>query len=310
MITTVTLNTSVDKLYLVEKLEDYSVMRVKEVSNSAGGKGLNVSKVAAKLGEKVKATGFVGGFNGGYVKSLLEAEGVEADFTEIKSETRSCINIREISTGRHTEFLEPGASVTAEETERFLAGYRRALPETSVVTISGSIPKGVPENIYTVLINEAKAAGIPVLLDTSGSLLTEGVKAKPSLIKPNTDEISQLLGREITSRDMLIDAAEELQASGIETVVISLGKEGSVIACKEGIFRGITPDIPTVNTVGCGDSMLAGFAVAAAGKLPAEEAIRLAVAVSTANAMTMQTGSFRKEDLKELLKTVGVEKIK
>ena len=112
MITTVTLNTSVDKLYLVEKLEDYTVMRVKKVSNTAGGKGLNVSKVAHLLGEKVSALGFVGGFNGSYVSSLLEAQGIRAGFTRIQAETRSCINIRELSTGRHTEFLEPGAPVT------------------------------------------------------------------------------------------------------------------------------------------------------------------------------------------------------
>ena len=111
MITTVTLNTSVDKLYLVEKLEDYTVMRVKKVSNTAGGKGLNVSKVAYLLGEKVSALGFAGGFNGSYVSSLLEAQGIRAGFTRIQAETRSCINIRELSTGRHTEFLEPGAPV-------------------------------------------------------------------------------------------------------------------------------------------------------------------------------------------------------
>ena len=124
MITTVTLNTSVDKLYLVEKLEDYTVMRVKKVSNTAGGKGLNVSKVAYLLGEKVSALGFAGGFNGSYVSSLLEAQGIRAGFTRIQAETRSCINIRELSTGRHTEFLEPGAPVTHAECDEFLSGYK------------------------------------------------------------------------------------------------------------------------------------------------------------------------------------------
>lgn len=142
MITTVTLNTSVDKLYLVEKLEDYTVMRVKKVSNTAGGKGLNVSKVAYLLGEKVSALGFAGGFNGSYVSSLLEAQGIRAGFTRIQAETRSCINIRELSTGRHTEFLEPGAPVTHAECDEFLSGYRETLPNSQVVTISGSVPAG------------------------------------------------------------------------------------------------------------------------------------------------------------------------
>ena len=176
MITTVTLNTSVDKLYLVEKLEDYTVMRVKKVSNTAGGKGLNVSKVAYLLGEKVSALGFAGGFNGSYVSSLLEAQGIRAGFTRIQAETRSCINIRELSTGRHTEFLEPGAPVTHAECDEFLSGYRETLPNSQVVTISGSVPAGVEVDFYGKLVSLAKQGGIPVIVDTSGALLAETVK--------------------------------------------------------------------------------------------------------------------------------------
>ena len=207
MITTVTLNTSVDKLYLVEKLEDYTVMRVKKVSNTAGGKGLNVSKVAYLLGEKVSALGFVGGYNGSYVSSLLEAQGIRAGFTRIQAETRSCINIRELSTGKHTEFLEPGAPVTHAECDEFLSGYRETLPNSQVVTISGSVPAGVEVDFYGKLVSLAKQGGIPVIVDTSGALLAETVKAKPTMIKPNTDEIGQLLGRRVQSRQEVIDAA-------------------------------------------------------------------------------------------------------
>ena len=181
MITTVTLNTSLDKLYLVEKLEDYTVMRVKKVSNTAGGKGLNVSKVAYLLGEKVSALGFAGGFNGSYVSSLLEAQGIRAGFTRIQAETRSCINIRELSTGRHTEFLEPGAPVTHAECDEFLSGYRKTLPNSQVVTISGSVPAGVEVDFYGKLVSLAKQGGIPVIVDTSGALLAETVKAKPTM---------------------------------------------------------------------------------------------------------------------------------
>ena len=293
MITTVTLNTSVDKLYLVEKLEDYTVMRVKKVSNTAGGKGLNVSKVAYLLGEKVSALGFVGGYNGSYVSSLLEAQGIRAGFTRIQA-----------------EFLEPGAPVTHAECDEFLSGYRETLPNSQVVTISGSVPAGVEVDFYGKLVSLAKQGGIPVIVDTSGALLAETVKAKPTMIKPNTDEIGQLLGRRVQSRQEVIDAAWELHQSGIPYVVVSLGKDGSVMACEEGIFQGITPDIPVVNTVGCGDSMVAGFAAAMArGKGP-EEMLRLATAVSTANALTMQTGHFEQEDLDRVLPLTAVKKIK
>lgn len=309
MITTVTLNTSVDKLYLVDKLEDYTVMRVKEVHNTAGGKGLNVSRVAALLGEQVTAMGFIGGFNGQYVKTMLEAEGVKADFTQIDAETRSCINIRETETGRHTEFLEPGAAVSEKETERFLAAYREQVKRSAVITISGSMPKGVPTDFYGRLIAYAKEQGKQVLLDTSGALLENGVKECPSLIKPNTDEIEQLLGVKVRSQQELIHAARTLHDDGIATVVISLGKDGALIVCKDGVFRGITPDIPTVNTVGCGDSMIAGLAVGMSRHLSMQETLRLAMAVSTANALTMETGNFRQEDLETLLTQVQVKKL-
>lgn len=309
MITTVTLNPSVDKLYLVDRLSDYTVMRVKEVHNTAGGKGLNVSKVAARLGEQVTAMGFIGGFNGGYVKSLLTADGIETAFTEIEAETRSCINIRETATGRHTEFLEPGAEVSEAKTEQFFAQYQEQVRCSEIITISGSMPKGVPTDFYGRLIAYAKEQGKQVLLDTSGALLENGVKECPSLIKPNTDEIEQLLGVKVRSQQELIHAARTLHDDGIATVVISLGKDGALIVCKDGVFRGITPDIPTVNTVGCGDSMIAGFAAAMRRKLPIEETIKLAMAVSTANALTMETGNFRQEDLETLLTQVQVKKI-
>ena len=310
MIVTVTLNTAVDKLYLVDKLADYTVMRVNRVSNTAGGKGLNVSKVAAIAGEPVTATGFVGGFNGRYVESMLKEQGVETRLTHIAAETRSCINIREESTGRHTEFLEPGAAVTPEELERFWEDFCAASEGAKVVTISGSVPKGTPPDFYGRLIRYAKERGIRVLLDTSGQLLRDGAAARPTLIKPNTDEIEQLLGAPAKSEEELIAAAEKLRDGGIEIVVISLGKDGALSACRDGVFRGVTPDIPVVNTVGCGDSMVAGFAVGLSRGYSLPETIRFAMAVSTANALTMETGYFKTEDLESLLGQVSVHKIK
>ncbi len=309
MITTVTLNTSVDKLYLVDKLEDFTVMRVKEVHNTAGGKGLNVSRVAALLGEQVTALGFAGGFNGQYAEALLKKDGIESAFTTIQSETRSCINIRETSTSKHTELLEPGAMVTETEADQFLLEYQNRIEQADVITISGSVPQGIPIDFYAKLIDYAKQKQKPVLLDTSGKLLIEGIKAKPTLIKPNTDEIAQLFGRPVCSAEDVVQAALALQKDGIENVVVSLGKDGALAACKEGIFRCKTPDIPVVNTVGCGDSMIAGFAAAMRRKLPIEETIKLAMAVSTANALTMETGNFRQEDLETLLTQVQVKKL-
>ena len=309
MILTVTLNTSIDKLYLIESVRPETVMRVKEVHNTAGGKGLNVSRVAAKLREPVIAMGFTGGFNGQYLESLVSQPLVRCAFTHVRGETRSCINCWDLSDGRSTEYLEPGEPVSQEEISRFLADFKARLHEADVVTISGSVPQGVPEDFYCELIRLCRTAYVPVLVDTSGNRLVAAVKEKPLFIKPNEDEIAQLTGRRITQREEAVQALTELHASGIPYVVLSMGEEGALMACDRGIFHGKPPKITPRNTVGCGDSMVAGFAVGFARRLPVEETFRMALAVSAANALSLFTGDFAPADYDRLYPDVRIEKI-
>lgn len=308
MITTVTLNASVDKLYLIDSLTPYEVMRVKEVNNTAGGKGLNVARVAALAGEAVTAVGFVGGHNGALFTSLITAQNMTPAFTQVDAETRCCVNVRDIAQNKSTEFLEPGSPVSKAEIVRFLADYRARIANASVVTISGSIPKGMSIDFYGTLTAIAKEQGKRVLLDTSGDALKAALSACPTMIKPNTDELRQLLSVDINSRGELIAAAQKLHDSGIEIVAVSLGKDGVLVVCDEGTYHGVTPDISVVNTVGCGDSMVAGFAVALSRGYTMVQTIRYAVAISTANALTKETGSFREADLETLLPQIVVNK--
>ena len=141
MILTVTLNASIDKLYLVEKLAPYSVSRVQEVVNTAGGKGLNVSRVAALAGGHVTAMGFVGGYNGQLFQSLITTPGITPAFTQVRGETRCCINVRDRETNQSTEFLEPGNPVSQEELERFLADYQSQLEQAEVVPFPAACPR-------------------------------------------------------------------------------------------------------------------------------------------------------------------------
>lgn len=309
MILTVTLNTSIDKLYLVESIHPETVMRVKEVHNTAGGKGLNVSRVSAKLGEPVTATGFVGGFNGQYLESLISQPLVCCAFTYVQGETRSCINCWDLSNGHSTEYLEPGQPVTQEDIGRFLSDFSARLPEADVVTISGSVPQGVPADFYCELIRLCRTAGVPVLVDTSGSRLIAAVKEKPVFIKPNEDEIAQLTGHYILSRGEAVQALTELHGSGIPYVVLSMGEEGALLACDQGVFHGRPPKITPRNTVGCGDSMVAGFAVGFARRLPIEETFRMALAVSAANALSLFTGDFNPADYDRLYPDIQIEKL-
>lgn len=309
MILTVTLNASVDKLYLVEDLRMDTVMRVRQVSNTAGGKGLNVARVAALAGEEVRATGLLGGYNGRHVRSMLREQGIPADFVETGSETRCCVNVHNLSTGLHTEFLEPGAPVTNRALAAFTRKYRQALAESDVVTLSGSVPPGAPPSIYGDLVRLAKDAGKPVLLDTSGQLLLEGVRQIPTMIKPNEDELLQLLGRPAASLEELVAAAGRFLAQGIRYVVVSMGGAGAVMLCREGAYRATVPPLPVVNTVGCGDSMVAGFAVALRRGYGPAEMLRYAAAISAANALTMPTGFFEQRDLEALLPQIVIDEI-
>ncbi|MBE6906410.1 1-phosphofructokinase [Marasmitruncus massiliensis] len=309
MILTVTLNASVDKSYVVDHLDPYKVMRVKEVNNTAGGKGLNVSRVAALAGEPVTAMGFIGGHNGRLFESLIFVRGIEKRFTHINAETRCCINVRDLATNKSTEFLEPGSLVTEDDLAAFLHDFETQLPLSRIVTISGSMPKGVPADFYGLLVELARRAGKPVLLDSSGEALRAALSAYPTFIKPNADEICQLLGKTVSSRQEVIAAARQLHDGGVDTVAVSLGRDGVLVVSGEGVYRGITPNVPVVNTVGCGDSMVAGFAVGLARGMALPERIRYAVAISTANALTQETGSFRGEDLEALLPQIQVERL-
>lgn len=310
MILTVTLNAAIDKRYVVENYQVGEVNRVKECAYVAGGKGLNVSKTAAIAGADVLATGFAGGHAGEYIIEAVEAQGVTADFIKVKGESRSCINIYDSVNKTQTEFLEPGVTVSEEEQRAFYLKFDTLLPKCDVVAMSGSVPKGIGTDMYPKLVKMAKAAGKKVIVDTSGALLDEVVKAKPHMIKPNIDEIRLLTGRAISDQEELIAAGIELQRSGIGRVVISLGASGSLMFVDEGVYQAIVPKINAVNTVGCGDCMTAGFAVSFERGMMPEEALRFASATSAASAMREETGYFVTEDMKALFDQIVIKKLK
>lgn len=300
MITTVTLNVAVDKLYLVDEFQTGEVTRVKECHATAGGKGLNVARVASIVGEQVNATGFVGGHSGKYVEEMLKKDGISSDFVHVDGESRTCINIID-SNGKSTELLEPGLTVTENDKSGFKTKFQQVISTSSVVVISGSVPLGCGPRFYAELIGLAKSGGKRVILDTSGENLRQGIQACPTMIKPNKDEIKALLGVDVSSKEDVINAAMSLHSGGIPYVVVSMGKHGAIVVCDEGVFEGNPPDVKVVNTVGCGDSMVAAFAVSLVRGYKIEEALKFALAVSSANAMCKQTGFLYTADLEKIM---------
>lgn len=306
MILTVTLNAAIDKRYVVEEVRAGEVNRVKECVYTPGGKGLNVSKPAAIYGAEVTATGFVGGHAGHYIEAALGPFGIKSAFYHMEAESRSCINIWDEKNQLQTEFLEPGFSVTETDFEKFLEHFQGLAAEADVVTISGSVPKGLDGTAYQRMVKLVKETGKPVLLDTSGKLLEQGIEACPTMIKPNLDEIRMLTGKDCTDLGEIVEAAKVLHARGIEIVTVSRGGEGAVVVSGEGAYQARVPRIDAVNTVGCGDSMTAGFALGLSEGLSIKETLRKASALSAAAAMREETGFFVKEDMERLLPRIEI----
>lgn len=300
MITTVTLNVAVDKLYFVDRFQIGEVNRVKECVATAGGKGLNVARIASLLGEEVIATGFIGGHSGQYAEEMLNKTGIRSDFINVLGESRSCINIID-QNGKSTELLEPGVAISEEEINEFKTKFKNLIGGSSVVVLSGSLPRGCRPELYAELIEIAKDKGKKVILDTSGENLKQGIQARPTMIKPNKDEIKALIGVDVNSKDDLIDAAKLLYDKGIPYVVVSMGKHGAIVVCEEGVFEGNPPDVKVVNTVGCGDSMVAAFALSFVRGYTIESALQFALVVSSANAMCKETGYLYPADLKKIM---------
>lgn len=308
MILVINLNASVDKRYKMKDLIKGEVMRAAEVDNTPGGKGIHVANVATILGEDCIATGYLGGKSGEFISEKLQDYGIKQDFVQVAGETRSCLAIITES-GAQTEILEPGPTVTQEEQEAFLAKYQELLSKATVVAGSGSMPKGLPGDFYGQLINLARKAGKPFLLDTSGEALIQGIKAQPYFVKPNNDEIKVLVGAELRSDEDIVHVLQKFMEDGIKLPVISLGAQGSMAGYNQHVYKITVPKIQCKNPVGSGDSFVAGIAVGIERGMAIEDVLSLGAACGTANAMEDESGFVRKEVVEELFPQIKIQQI-
>ncbi len=308
MILTVTANPTIDRVYFIEDFEIGKVHRAKGVSQSAGGKGINVARVAAIIGRETAAMGFVGGYTGDFIKAEVEKQGIKNLFTDIEGESRTCVNISDKS-GKSGEILEAGPCISEEEKNRFIKEYSANIESFDVICVSGSLPRGLTSDFYTELICIAKEKGKRIITDTSGKTLEEILSAKPYMVKPNKDEISTLMNREIKTDDDIKETLSFLLEKGIEVPFISLGKEGAAAMIKGCCYKFATPDVKVVNAVGSGDSAVAGIAAGIDMGYDIENAIKLAMACGTANTQFEQTGVVTKELVDKFFCQIDVKMI-
>ena len=309
MIYTITLNPALDRTLYVEKIVQYESIRVLREERYPGGKGIDVSRVIKQLGGESVAIAFLGGFTGREMEGRLLNEGVIGHFVWIRDETRTNVIVHTKEGGEEIRFNCPGPQVSPKELADLMHLCRHLRPKPSFVVISGSVPEGVDPGVYQQLIITFESRGARVILDTYGEPLRKGLLGTPMMIKPNRRELSSLVGRELNTIDEVVAAGEEL-LEYVEIVAVSLGNEGIVGITREGSYHAIPPKVEAVNTVGAGDSSVAGMVLALKEGLPVEEVLRRGAAAGTASTLTPGTATVRPEDFKRILEQTQVTKVK
>lgn len=310
MILTVTLNPAIDKTYTSGELITGHVNRMRTVMSLAGGKGINVTKVLRQYDIPVCATGFLGGYAGDFIENDLQGRKVACHFVRVAGETRSNMNIL-ADNGYVTEILEPGPEISEEQYQQFLVQYENLLAFCELVVLSGTAARGLPGDIYAVLIEKARVRGVKTLLDTSGESLRYGIGAKPYLIKPNLKELEYIVGHKLGNREAIIEAALEIHKGGIAHVIVSMGKKGLLSISSGGyVYFAKAGRIQVLNTVGCGDCVVASYAMSITKRESIEKSMRRAAAISAANATTLKSADIPLEVAKELMESITVEKLR
>lgn len=304
MIYTVTLNPALDKTVEIPGMALDTVNRITEMRTDPGGKGINVSKVIAKLGGESCAVGILGGESGKMLEKLLEGEPFATRFRFVEGQTRTNLKIIDREGHTNTDINEPGLTVTAAELDALLRELLAEVHAGDIVVLAGSLPKGAPQDTYRSWTAACKKAGARVFLDADGALLAEGIKAAPYLIKPNDDELSRLAGKKLETLEELTAEGRKLLERGIERVVISLGGRGALYLRKGSTIYAEGLRVPVGSTVGAGDSVVAALAYAEAQGLSEEEAVRLSTAAGAANVMCSGTQAAEREAVEALLPKV------
>ncbi len=258
MIVTLTLNPSLDRTVLVDTLTRGGVVRTTEPVLEPGGKGVNVTRALAANGVPSLAIAAVAGPEGAELSRLLARDGILCRFVPVSGRTRSNLTVCEPD-GTVTKLNEPGSALLEADLTAIRTAVRTSVRDGDWVVVSGSTPPAFDAEQMTALLTEATTAGAHLAVDSSGDALLAAVAAGPRIIKPNRDELAELVGRPLDSVAAVVAAAEEIRARGVELVLVSLGAEGAVLVGPDGMLVGESHVSRPRSTVGAGDSFLAGF---------------------------------------------------
>ena len=312
MIVTVTLNAAIDRALVVPNIQPGRRHRAASANTSAGGKGVIVARALKRLGVPVVCTGLAGGRSGVQIVDRLTGEGILNDFVRIRGESRTSTVLIDPTTNLTTEVYEWGPEIDEHE----LAMLRDKLAYLSrgaeFVVFCGSLPRGVPDEIYADLVREVTRRGTPAVLDCEGEPLRLGVEAEPALASPNVREAEQLVGHEFASEEDLSAGLDEIAALGARDVIVHHSRGCVALISGERAqlrLKATAPQLDPVSTQGSGDAMLAGYLAARVSEKAPEEALRLAVATGAASVLEVGAGRFEAKEASRLAADVVVEEL-
>lgn len=279
-ILTVTLNPAIDQTVQVAHFRANAVNRGQSMQFDAGGKGVNVAAFLVDAGHKASATGFLGDQNDEIFTRFFAQKGIDDLFLRLPGNTRIGVKIVDSETQETTDINMPGLAPDSFALDRLRQNIRERANSYDWVVLTGRIPPGVPDTFYADVISDLRANTCNVALDTSGAALIAGVGAGPALIKPNIDELEQLVGRVLPDQAAVIEAARDLLKQGAALVVVSMGEKGALFVSGDEALNATPPQITVASTVGAGDAMVAGILAAQQRNLSLADCARLATAFS------------------------------
>ena len=309
MIRTVCLNPAIDKTIQVPGFKLDAVNRVTELRSDAGGKGINVSKVIKELGGQSKAYAILAGDAGKTIANMIAAMGIDLISVESEGETRTNTKIVDQELHTNTDVNEPGPQVTEAQLSELLDRLIADIEPGDTVVLAGAIPAGAPIDTYGTWVKACKDAGAKVFLDADGEVLSKGIDAGPSMIKPNDIELSGMVGRDLDTLEKIDAAAREIMAGGVEWVTVSMGGEGALFVTPEKTYKASSPKVKVGSTVGAGDSVVAAIAYAQDEGLDIIETIKLAVATGSANVSMSGTQAAPRDLVDSLIDQVGITEL-
>jgi len=299
-ILTVSLNPAVDKTALVPNFQIGKDFREKAIFLSAGGKGINVSRVLGRLGSNNIACGLIGGSNGNYLKKQLTKEKIKHDFLAIKGNSRLSLTVIDPATNIITRLLERGPEISKYELNLFRKKFILLLKNCRCVVLSGRSVPGAPDSFYAELITIAKKKNIITVLDTSAKPYKLALLEKPFMIKPNLVEAEDLAGKKLNTLSKIKKFIFCWHKKGIPIIALTLGSKGAIVSNQSEMIFSQPPHIKRKNPVGCGDAFIAGFISAYLKNKSFSECVRLATSCGAANALSINPGFINVTTLKKI----------